>query len=177
MTPDQQKALALKFFLNPVRLLIPLSLMWFLPLTGFVAIGTFIYAQIEGDFFARAVKTEGTVIEKTVESYRANTTTHDGRTTSETRYYDVLSIQYTALDGKTWTGKRKDGSQSAHAPGDKILLYYDPDNPYEIRFAKDTKTVGLLQTVSMVSACAFGGLLLLVLFVYKRGQTREKTVN
>jgi hypothetical protein len=80
------------------------------------------------------------------------------------------TLQY-VIDGKTysWQGRGRDIGLTAMNPGDKITLYYNPENPQEL------STLVLLgaSTGSIIMAVALAFLALYVWFFWLRGFLRR----
>ena len=139
----------------------------FLFFSGFLTLGTFIFLQMNADFFKTAELAPAKVVnvtEKYTTSYDTNTS---GYETARRKAYQLVTVEYQTNDNQTVIAKRSDGETTNKESGDSIMIYYDPKTPSDIRFDTEIKNSTPLKLINRVAFTVFL-LTVAALYLYTR---------
>jgi hypothetical protein len=136
-----------------VAFLIISNIMFF---SGASFLGLTIVSWSEGRFFANAHEVNATVVEVVESVHRTNTTDTDGTSQTNVQYDQIVKVSFLLPEGSVHIAKQSDGTSTLLAPGDEIVIFYDPEYPSDIRFAKDLKHISFMQTLAKGALGVFG---------------------
>ncbi len=103
--------------------------------SGFASIGLFFLSQLEKEFYRTALKT--TAVVTGTEERRQVDRTGSGTESYTVRYVSIIDLSFENLSGETINTRTSDGENSLLITGDEVQIFYDPENPKDVRFAKN----------------------------------------
>lgn len=106
--------------------------------------------------------------EATVVDHDYITTTDDGGT-----YYDVIEF---TVDGRTYTKVALNNGADFREPqnfGEKIVIYYNPDNPDDVLYKVDSHIFMLITCYVVAVGCAVGATVLFIKYFKISKRERE----
>ncbi len=151
------------------KILLFMALLFVTFVSGFGAMGSYIFHWQEARFYQTAIEAEGRV-EAVREGISRTTQTRDHRTETRTETHYTAHIEYSDQSGRMQRATISMGGYPTHQEGDQIRVAYNPSNPSEVRWARTADSVPTLLKVSQVLGGVFALSLLILFWIHTQSR-------